>query len=66
MIKNIFPVHFQVTRLLSRDGNRKEAVVPLWPDLDPTVKVSDSFPGIETIESAETYETKIDRPTLLV
>ena len=27
---------------------------------------SDSFPGIETIESAETYETKIERPTLLV
>ena len=30
------------------------------------VMFSDSFPGIETIESAETYETKIERPTLLV
>ena len=63
MIKIIFPVQFQVTRLLSRDG---EAFVPFGPELDATVKISDSFPGIETIESAETYETKIDRPTLLV
>ena len=30
------------------------------------VTFSDTFPGIETIESAETYETKIERPTLLV
>ena len=66
MIKIIFPVHFQATRLLSRDGDRNEAFVPFGPDLDATVKFSDSFPGIETIESAETYETKIERPTLLV